>query len=69
MLRMDAWASHLTFPLSPSDKAGSIAVSGGATQGAEWKWTVLRMGHNVGLWPWRPSNVQWLGGPEGFSKL
>lgn len=66
MLRMDAWASHLTFPSSPSDKAGSIAGSGGATQGAEWKWTLLRMGHNVGLCPWRPRNVAVARGPGRF---
>ena len=60
---MDALASYLKFPLSPCDKAGSIAGSGGAMHGAVWKWTVLRMGHHVGLCPWRPRNVAVALGP------
>ena len=34
-----------------------LLALGRATQGAELKWTLLRMGHHVGSCPWRPWNV------------
>ena len=56
VLKMDAWASGLAFQLSPSETARLIAAYDVAAEGAELKCILLRIGHNVGLCPWRPWN-------------
>ena len=60
---MDGWEARLSFLLCPSGKKVRSAGSGGETERVELKWTLLWMGPNVGLYPWRPWNEAVAQGP------